>query len=112
MRALIESPVIRIIDKNTPALVIDDSSQILGLLTTDAVSEFIKNGFGFLRGPVFGSEKLGGSELPSRVQFSCRNCYYPNRFSLSQWEEIQVHQDTPPFCQNPQARHLFQQEPS
>lgn len=112
MRTLIESPFIRIIGENTPALVIDASSQSLGLLTKKAIKEFIANSFGLIRGPVFGSEQLGGSEFPLSVQISCRNCYYPNRFSSSQWEEIQVHQGTPPFCQNPQDRHLFQRDPS
>jgi len=91
------------------AIVTDNSDQIVGILSSDAVRQFIQKSTGQQKGTILcgdipsyvaGSE-LAGSLTPLSAYCICYECWHDNKLSAEQWKSLQASPPDPLTCQNP-----------
>lgn len=120
VQTVANSPLLKTLVQETKvALVIDDSNSIIGLLTADAIRQFIRSGASQQKGTVLGIEsnsyisgtQLAGAYSPLAAYCICLECYYVNTLSTNQWAALKATLPEPaPTCQNPEPgvpQHLL-----
>lgn len=111
MQAVVESPLLEtLVQTARLAVVTDDANQTVGVLSADAIRQFIRSGSSQQKGTVLGgdafpyvaSAELAGSLLPLTAFCICGECYHRNELSAAQWSALTANPSGPaPTCQNP-----------
>ena len=91
------------------AIVTDNANQIVGILSADAVRQFIRSSSSQQKGPTLGGDtpyvagsQLAGSLSPLMASCICRDCWHRNEISAIQWSTIKANPPaSAPNCQNP-----------
>jgi len=115
MQTVLNSPLLTTLAQdNRPAVVIDNSHQVVGILTAKAIRQFIQGGWSQERGITLGSDpntsatQLAGAFAPLTAYFICRECWTVNELSAEEWAAITVNPPTSiPICQNLDEQHLL-----
>lgn len=99
------------------AIVINDDNQTIGILSADAIRQFIRSSSSQQKGPVLGGDtppyvagsQLAGSLSPLTASCICRDCWYVNKLSATQWSTLKANPPAPaPSCQNSNVpQHLL-----
>jgi CBS domain-containing protein len=111
MQTVVNSPLLKTLVQETKvALVIDDANSIIGLLTADAIRQFIHSGASQQKGTVLGNDsnpyvpgtQLEGAYSPLTAVCICFECWHDNTLSADQWAALKATSPEPrPICQNP-----------
>lgn len=111
MQAVADSPLLKtLVQEAQVALVVDDSNSIIGLLTADAIRQFIWSGASQQKGTVLGNDsnsyisvtQLAGAYSPLTAYCICLECWYVNELFADQWAVLKAISPKPTLtCQNP-----------
>jgi hypothetical protein len=115
MQTVLNSPLLTTLAQdNRPAVVIDNSQQVVGILTAEAIRQFIQGGWSQERGITLGPDpntsatQLAGAFAPLTAYFICRECWTVNELSAEEWAAIMVNPPPSiPICQNLDEPHLL-----
>jgi hypothetical protein len=100
------------------AIVTDYADQIVGILSADAIRQFIQKSSGQQKGTILGGDTppyvagsaLGGALSPLTAYCICNECWHDNKLSAEQLNSLQASPPEPLTCQNPDPtvpRHLI-----
>lgn len=109
MQTVVKSTLLpTLVQGQKAALVMDGSDQVVGVLSVDALSQFIQSGMSQLEGTTMGGEgsksaatELAGDFAPLTAYCICRKCWYRNQIPNEQWLDLQEKVIDSVLCQNP-----------